>query len=343
VQNGVILLKRPPSIRAYAAVVGKKEGEGPLGDWFDQVHADTTFGQKTWEQAESRMQQMAVQTVLKKADLSAADIDLLFAGDLLNQCIGSSFGLQSFELPYYGLYGACSTMAESISLASLAVQAGYAHRALAVTSSHFCSAERQYRMPLEYGGQRAPSAQWTVTGSGAVILQSTGKAPYVRAVCAGRITDLGVCDINNMGAAMAPAAYRTIRTFLEETHTSPNDYDRIFTGDLGQIGTSILYELFDQDGMDLRAVHDDCGLMIYNLKEQDVHAGGSGCGCSASVLCGVILPQFAAGKYHNVLFVATGALMSPTSYQQGSSIPGIAHLVYLSDQDTPFHRQEEIS
>ena len=329
--NGVILLPRPPAIRAFAAVVGKKEGEGPLGDWFDQVHEDTTFGQKTWEQAESKMQQLAAQEVLQKAGLSPQDVGLLFAGDLLNQCIGSSFGLQQFELPFYGLYGACSTMAESLSLASLAVQAGYVQRALAVTSSHFCSAERQYRMPLEYGGQRPPCAQWTVTGSGAVVVEATGCGPYVRGVCVGRITDLGVCDINNMGAAMTPAAFRTISTFLEETHTAPSDYDLILTGDLGQVGSDVLCDLFERQGVDFAPKHQDCGLMIYHRKGQDVHAGGSGCGCAASVLCGVILPQFAAGTLHNVLFIATGALMSPTSFQQGSPIPGIAHLVWLSD------------
>lgn len=331
--NGTILLDPIPHIRSFASVVGKKEGEGPLGDQFDIVNDDTTFGEETWEKSESRMQQLAVETAMEKAALQPQDINLLFAGDLLNQCIGSAYGLRQYNIPFYGLYGACSTMAESLSLSALMVAAGHVPRAMAVTSSHFCSAERQFRQPLEYGGQRPPTAQWTATGSGAAIVELGDKPPFVKAVTTGKITDLGIVDINNMGAAMAPAAYQTLKNYLTDTHTKPEDYDLIFTGDLGAVGSELFYELLEKDGINVRRNHHDCGTMIYDLNEQDVHAGGSGCGCSASILCSFILSRIQTHALHEVLFMATGALMSTTSFQQGESIPGIAHLLHLSDNN----------
>ncbi|MBP5617771.1 MAG: stage V sporulation protein AD, partial [Clostridia bacterium] len=288
----------------------------------------TTLGKGSWEQAESALQKIAVQLALKKGTLAARQIDLIFAGDLLNQCIGSTFGLRDFGIPLIGLYGACSIMALYLLNAALAVDGGAAERAVAVTSSHFCSAERQFRQPLDYGGQRPPTAQWTVTGAGACVL-GRGEGIAVEAVTPGRVVDLGIKDANNMGAAMAPAAADTIRRFFSDTGTSPADYDRVYTGDLGAVGSRLLCELLDKEGVDLRPVHRDCGVMIYDAVRQDVHAGGSGCGCSASVLCAHVLPEMAAGRHKNVLFCATGALMSPTSSQQGESIPGIAHLVRL--------------
>lgn len=320
----------PPSALGFAAAGGKKEGEGPLGGEFDLLNTDTSFGEETWEKAESRLQLDAVQKALEKAKLSPAEIDLIFAGDLLNQCVGSTYGLRALEIPFLGVYGACSTMAESLCLASLFVDSRLAERAVAVTSSHFCSAERQFRFPLEYGGQRLPTAQWTATAAGAVIV-GRGNGPYIREVTVGTITDLGITDMNNMGAAMAPAAASTFATFFKDTGTRPEDYDRIFTGDLGKVGSMLLLELLQEEGYDLSRNHEDCGLLLYS-PEQDVHAGGSGCGCSASVLCAHILPRLRKGEYKEVLFAATGALMSPTLVQQGESIPGIAHLIHFSSK-----------
>lgn len=320
-----------PSIVSFASIVGKKEGEGPLAEYFDKINNDTTMGEKTWEKAESRLQKDAVNAALSKASLSAADIDLMFAGDLLNQCISSSFGLRELDIAFYGLYGACSTMAESLSLASVFADNSLVNYAVAITSSHFCSAERQFRFPLEYGGQRTPTAQWTVTGSGCAIVGASSKPPYVKAVCVGKIEDLGVTDINNMGGAMAPAAAHTISQYLEDTKTKPSDYDLILTGDLGTVGSDLLIQLLQREKMDISSRHNDCGKMIYDLENQDVHAGGSGCGCSASVLCSYILSKIQTGVLKDVLFIATGALMSTTSMQQGESIPAIAHLVHISN------------
>lgn len=328
--RSTIRLCNSPAIVASAAVGGKKEGEGPLASHFDILCDDTSFGEQTWEKAESRMQKDAVNKALEKACLSTSDIDFLFAGDLLNQCISSTYGLRDLEIPFLGIYGACSTMAESLALASLFVDNGIAVHAAAVTSSHFCSAERQFRLPLAYGGQRTPTSQWTATASGAAIVANAEEGPFVKEICIGKIMDMGVTDANNMGAAMAAAASETIKTFLQDTNTAPSDYDLILTGDLGQVGKSLLLELLNRENIDISAVHNDCGLMIYDMEKQDVHAGGSGCGCSASVLCGYILGEIAQKRLNEVLFVATGALMSPTSVQQGESIPGIAHLIHLS-------------
>lgn len=320
----------PPSALGFAAAGGKKEGEGPLGGEFDLLNTDTSFGEETWEKAESRLQLDAVRKAMEKAALSPKEIDLIFAGDLLNQCVGSTYGLRALEIPFLGVYGACSTMAESLCLASLFVDSRLAERVVAVTSSHFCSAERQFRFPLEYGGQRPLTAQWTATAAGAVIV-GRGNGPYIREVTVGTITDLGITDMNNMGAAMAPAAASTFATFFKDTGTRPEDYDRIFTGDLGKVGSMLLLELLQEEGYDLSRNHEDCGLLLYS-PEQDVHAGGSGCGCSASVLCAHILPRLRKGEYKEVLFAATGALMSPTLVQQGESIPGIAHLIHFSSK-----------
>lgn len=319
-------------IAGYGAVVSQKEFEGPLGKEFDKIIHDPKAGQPTWEQAESMFQKEALSVALSKSSHKAEDIDYIFAGDLLNQCISSSFGLKSFSIPYLGQYGACSTMAQTLIMAAITLESGAACHCAAVTSSHFCSAERQYRFPLEYGGQRTPSAQWTVTGSGCCILSKnlSNKHPAISAVTVGRITDLGVKDANNMGAAMAPAAAQTILDFFEDTNTSPEDYDGIFTGDLGQVGSMLLYELMEKSGYKLQHKHQDCGLLIYNRSTQDVHSGGSGCGCAASVLCGHILPKMERRELRNILFIATGALMSPTSCQQGLSIPCIAHLVRIT-------------
>ncbi|MEG0895468.1 MAG: stage V sporulation protein AD [Oscillospiraceae bacterium] len=327
-----IKLENTPSIVSYAGVVGKKEGEGPLGQYFDYVYEDTTLSEKTWEKSESKLQQNCLNIALDKKSLASADIDFLFAGDLLNQCIGSCFGLKDFNIPFLGLYGACSTMAESLCLASLFVDSKIANRAAALTSSHFCSAERQFRFPLEYGGQRTPTAQWTVTGSGSAIVGKCDQPPYVKGVTIGKIIDYDVKDMNNMGAAMAPAAAYTIQTYLTDTQTTPSDYDLILTGDLGIVGSILLCELLKKDSIDISNVHNDCGKLIYDIEKQDVHAGGSGCGCGASVLCGYILEKIKTAAFKNVLFVATGALMSPTSSQQGESIPSIAHLVHISNE-----------
>ena len=327
-----VALAHPPSVAGHANVVGKKEGEGPLADSFDQINQDDSFGEKTWEKAETAMQKLALSSALDKAGLSASALDYILAGDLLNQCIGSGFAVRGQDVPFFGLYGACSTMAESLSLAALLVDGGFAAHAAAMTSSHFCSAERQYRTPLEYGGQRTPTAQWTVTGAGCVILSREGPGPYITHVTTGKIVDKGIQDANNMGAAMAPAAYDTIRAHLQDTGREPGFYDLIITGDLGQLGGELLRELFQQDGVDLSPRYADCGLMIFDLERQDVHCGGSGCGCSAAVLTGHLLPGMRAGRWNNILFCPTGALHSPTTACQGESIPGICHAIALSNR-----------
>lgn len=324
-----IIFENKPRIISYGSVVGKKEHEGPLSNEFDSYTTDSFFGEKSFEKAESKLQKTAVQTALDKAGLTPDDIDNIFAGDLLNQCIGSSFGLRSFGIPFIGLYGACSTMALSAGLAAVFIDSSAAKKTVSVTSSHFCSAERQYRFPLNYGSQRTPTAQWTVTGSGALILGKDGGDIYISSVTFGEIEDLNIKDANNMGAAMAPAAAGTLLNFFKDTETKPDDYDIIFTGDLGYVGTNLLYELLEREGIDIRCRHSDCGTLIFDREKQDVHAGGSGCGCSASVLCSYIMHRLEKGDFGNILFMSTGALMSPTSSFQGESIPGIAHLLNI--------------
>lgn len=319
------------AIKGYAGIVGKKEGQGPLAHDFDFIDADNTFGEKTWEKAESRMQKDAVTRALTKAGITSSTVDIIFAGDLLNQCIGSSYGLREFGIPFIGVYGACSTMSESLGLAALSLENGVSNVSVALTSSHFCSSERQFRYPLEYGGQRTPTAQWTVTGCGAAVLSRDGEGPFIKEVTFGRITDLGIKDMNNMGAAMAPAAAETIKAYFDDTGHSPDDFDLILTGDLGFVGHSLAAELLLKEGLKLNNFN-DCGLMIFDRKKQDVHAGGSGCGCSGAVLCSTILNNMRAKNLNEVLFVGTGALMNATSIQQGETIPSIAHLVHISTQ-----------
>ena len=323
-------LPEPPVITHWASVAGKKESEGPLAHTFDIKSQDAYFGQKTWEQGEKQMQKLALGKLAEKARMNLSEFDLVFSGDLLNQCIGSSFTLRNLGIPHLGLYGACSTMAESLLLASMAVGGGFADNAVAMTSSHFASSERQYRFPLGYGGQRTPTAQWTVTGSGAALVQPKGKGPRITSCTVGTVTDLGIKDANNMGAAMAPAAYATIKAHFADMKAAPEDFDLIVTGDLGQLGKEMLLELAKRDGVSLGGKLTDCGTLIFDNTKQDVHAGGSGCGCSAITLCGYLLGQLNAGKLKKILFCGTGALLSPTSTQQGLPIPGVCHAVCIT-------------
>ena len=324
-----VALAHPPSVLSFANIGGKFEGQGPLADYFDEINPDSFFGEKTWEKAESAMQKAVLQRALQKAELTPGDLDYILAGDLLNQCIGSSFGLRDFRIPFYGLYGACSTMGESLSLASLLIDGGYADRAAALTSSHFCTAERQYRMPVPYGSQRTPTAQWTATAAGCAILGREGSGPAVTAVTCGKIVDKGITDANNMGAAMAPAAYDTLSAHFAATGTGPRDYDLVVTGDLGALGHQIVADLFARDGVDMGGNYTDCGLLLYDIQNQDMHAGASGCGCAASVLCGYLLGEMERGRWRRILFAPTGALLSPTSTCQGESIPSICHAVVI--------------
>ena len=319
-----------PVITTWASIAGKKESEGPLKSWFDQTFEDNHIGEASWELAERKLQQLALRKLAEKAGLSKAQFDLVFSGDLLNQCIGSSFTLRNQNIPHLGLYGACSTMAESLLLAAMTVGGSYADRVVAMTSSHFASSERQYRFPLAYGGQRTPTAQWTVTGAGAALVCAGGSGPRIDACTVGSVTDLGITDANNMGAAMAPAAYRTIRAHFDDMNTAPDDYDLIVTGDLGQLGKELLLELAKRDGVYLGGKLTDCGTLVFDNTTQDVHSGGSGCGCSAITLCGYLLGQLNAGKLRKILFCGTGALLSPTSTQQGLPIPAVCHAVVIS-------------
>jgi len=324
------LFPEKPVITTWAAVAGKKEKEGPLGREFDLTQEDSYFGQKTWEQAEKRMQQLALEKLLEKAGIRHENLDLVFSGDLLNQCIGSSFPLRNTGIPHLGLYGACSTMAESLLLASMTVSGEFAQKVVAMTSSHFASSERQYRFPLGYGGQRTPTAQWTVTGSGAALVCAEGKGPVIESATVGTVTDLGIKDANNMGAAMAPAAFATIKAHFEDCHVSDSDFDLIVTGDLGQLGKEALLALARKEGLTLGGKLTDCGTLVFDLNKQDVHSGGSGCGCSAITLCSHLLNQLKSGKLKRILFCGTGALLSPTSTQQGLPIPGVCHAVSIS-------------
>lgn len=329
----VIRFKEPVSIVSFGSVASKKEAGGPLKSYFDVVNIDTSFGEKTWEKSESKIIKTAVDMALEKAKLKYSDVDVIFSGDLMNQCIASTFAIRDMNIPFLGLYGACSTMAESLCLGSVFINSGVINRAVCATSSHFCSSERQYRFPLEYASMRTPTSQWTVTGGGAVVLEKAENGPFITEILIGKVEDLGVTDQNNMGAAMAPAAASTLKTFFDETATAPDDYDAIFTGDLGSVGSELLYQLLEKDKINIRHKHHDCGVMIFNPKTQsNIHAGGSGCGCSASVLCSYILGQVKKGKLKNILFIATGALLSPTSVLQGESIPTIAHLVHISEE-----------
>ena len=330
--QSTIVLPHRPRIVSGAAIAGKKEGQGPLRDEFDRIIEDDLFGEETWEKAESRFQYTAADLAIQKAGLTHGQIDLALGGDLLNQIMAASLAARELHIPFLGLYGACSTMAESLCVGSMLVDGGYAANALCTASSHFCTAERQYRFPLEYGCQRPPTAQWTVTGAGSAVVSSDERLPAIcRAthVTLGRLVDMAIKDANNMGAAMAPAAADTLHRHLTDTGRTPEDYDLIISGDLGRVGHDLLLTLMQERGTPLvPARYTDCGLEVFS-PDQDTHAGGSGCGCSAVTLCGYILHRFQRGELHRVLFMATGALLSPTSNQQGDTIPGIAHAIAL--------------
>ena len=322
----------PPRVQSFASIVGKKEGEGPLSGTFDMVSDDSHFGMKTWEQAESKMQQLTIEQAISKAHIQMSDLHMILAGDLLNQCIGSAFASVASNVPFLGLYGACSTMAEGLLVGACMLDGGCAERLAAAASSHFCAAERQYRFPLAYGGQRPPTAQWTATAAGAVVLNQTQGALCITHGVIGQMVEMGVKDANNMGAAMAPSAYHTLSALFADTNTAPADYDCIVTGDLADVGASLLVRLFQQEKVDITPVYSDCGCMLYG-DDQDTHAGGSGCGCSAAVLCGKLLRDMESGKLKKIIFAGTGALMSPTSIQQGQAIAGVCHAVVIERRE----------
>ncbi len=331
--KNAIMLENKPSVIGFAAVVGKTEGEGPMASEFDYAYDDDSIdGCPSWEKAESALHREAVTRAIAKSGLSPKDIDLILAGDLLDQCIGTSFGIREMGMPFMGMYGACSTMALTMATASIMVNGGVLKNAVASTSSHFASAERQFRLPLEYGGQRPPAAQRTATASGATVISSNVKnTPCIESAIYGKIVDLGIKDPNNMGAAMAPAAADTIGRFLDSTGTNPTEYDLILTGDLGKVGSELLMELLIKDySIDISTVHNDCGLMMFDIEWQDVHAGGSGCGCSGSIVNSYIMKRLQSKELNRVFFVGTGALLSPTSTLQGESVPGIAHGILLT-------------
>lgn len=342
--NQSLTFREAPFILESGSVVGTKEGQGPLGDKFDKVGEDDYFGAKKWEESESQLQKEALTIAIDKSNISQEQIRYLFAGDLLGQTIATSFGLMDFKIPLFGVYGACSTAGESISLASMAVAAGYANLAAAVTSSHFASAEKQFRFPLEYANQRPMSSTWTVTGSGAFLvcnreflMEQKGrsrceKQVAVKGITTGIIVDYGIKDSMNMGAAMAPAAADCIFNHLKDFDRAPSYYDRIITGDLGVVGQEILIELLNQRGIDISAVHTDCGIEIFDNEAQGTGSGGSGCGCSAVTLSAHFLPMLRSGKLKRILFVPTGALLSKISFNEGQNVPGIAHAVVLEGE-----------
>lgn len=337
-----VLFENPPLILAAASVVGKKEGEGPLRDYFDRIEVDPMLGKKTWEQAESELQTRATSLVIEKSGLKKEDIRYYFGGDLLAQLIATSFGVMDMEFPMFGIYGACSTMGEAMGLGSMVVEGGFADHIVVTASSHFASAEKQFRFPLEYGNQRPYSATWTVTGCGSVVISNNtgnkrikGKKPLARIIgmTTGKIVDMQFKDSMNMGAAMAMAAMDTILTNFRDLEVDETYYDRIITGDLGQVGKRLLLDYLVKAGFDIESRYMDCGIEIFDDAAQDTHAGGSGCGCSASVLCGYILPKIRDGVWKRVLFIPTGALLSTVSFNEGQSVPGIAHAVILEKYD----------
>lgn len=327
-----VQFNNPVYIISSGSIVGSKEGQGPMGKLFDKVGQDDMFGANTWEEAESSLQKEALQIMLEKANIKKEDVQLIFAGDLLGQSIASSFGLASFNTPHVGLYGACSTSGLSIAVGSLAVSGGFVDRAACVTSSHFASAEKEFRYPLGYGNQRPLSSSWTVTGSAAFLLSSKNEGKVrakVAGVTFGRIMDYGIKDSMNMGACMAPAAADTVKRNLEDFGRKPDDYDKIITGDLGSVGQKLLFELLEENGIDIRKQHMDCGIEIFDNEKQNTNAGGSGCGCAAVTLSAYILKKIEEGVWKRVLFLPTGALLSKTSFNEGQTIPGIAHGVVL--------------
>ena len=331
-RGDTVIFPHPPVLAAWAAVGGKKESEGPLAQGFDELVQDAGFdaeGCTGWEQAESMLQQRCARHCLRKAGIAKQQVELAFAGDLQAQCTASNYTMRQLGVPFAGLYGACSTMAEALCLAALCAAAGYAHEILAMSSSHFCAAERQFRTPLSYGAVRTPTAQWTATAAGACLLRPAGQGVGIRAVTFGRVQDLGIRDINNMGAAMAPAAAATLLRYLTDTNTQPQEFDAICTGDLGHVGSQLFRELLAAEGLLLKN-HVDCGSLLYDAEGQSVHSGASGPGCCAAVLCGHLLPRLERRGQRRVLFLATGALMSQTTFLQKESIPAISHLVELA-------------
>ena len=318
----------PPTITECSSIVGPKEANGPLAKYFDKTLEDEFWGEKTWEKAESKIIKENVNLVISKAGIATNEIDCIFAGDLLNQCISSSFGLRDENIPFFGIFGACSTFVESMSLGAITVE-GFANNVLCATSSHFCSAEKQFRFPLELGNQRPPTSQWTVTGSGAAILSKNGNGPYITHITPGKIVDMGIKDANNMGAAMAPAFCDTLITHFLDTGRNPSYYDIILSGDLGHIGKEIAIDIAKSKGYNIKPNYNDCGVLIFDKEAQDTHSGGSGCACCASVFSGYFFRQLKQKKLKKVLFIATGALMNSTSSQQGESIPGIAHAISI--------------
>ena len=324
-----IKFDNPPSVLETASIVGPKEAQGPLAKYFDTLLEDEFWGESTWEKAESKIIKHAAELAVNKSGIPLDKIDYCLAGDLLNQCISSSFGLREINIPYFGIFGACSTFAEGMILSSILTECGAAENALFSVSSHFCSAEKQFRFPLELGNQRPQSSQWTVTGAGAAIISKNGTGPYVTCVTPGKIVDKGIKDANNMGAAMAPAAVDTLLAHFKDTGRSPSYYDLIVTGDLGHIGKEIVTEMMMTYGYNMKNVYNDCGVLIFDKEKQDTHSGGSGCACSAVVFSGYLYKMLKEKKYKNILLIATGALMNSTSAQQGESIPGIAHAVSI--------------
>lgn len=324
-----VIFEKAPYIVEGASIVGQKEGDGPLGKLFDEVYADPMLGTDSWEEAESLLQTKAINKLLEKTALPKESVRYIMGGDLLGQLIATTFGIESFEIPFFGLYGACSTMGEGMSLGAMLVSAGYADNLIALASSHFASAEKTFRFPLEYGNQRPYSATWTVTGSGAVLISKDKGFARITGITTGKIVDYGVKDAQNMGACMAPAAADVIYRHFEDFQAKPEDYDKIITGDLGYVGQKILIDLLMEKGYDISKVHMDCGIEIFNAEEQDTHAGGSGCGCSATVLTSYVFKQLKHKKFKKILFIPTGALLSPVSFNEGQSVPGIAHLVRI--------------
>ncbi|MBQ3408845.1 MAG: stage V sporulation protein AD [Clostridia bacterium] len=327
--NQTIKLDTPVSILNTACIVGPKESEGPMAQYFDKCLEDEFWGEETWEKAESKIIKETVNTLFSKSGLSSKQIDYCFAGDLLNQCISSSFGLRETNIPFFGVFGACSTFAESMCLGSLFAASGAATNILCATSSHFCSAEKQFRFPLELGNQRPPSSQWTVTGAAASILSCNGQGPFITHITPGKIVDLGITDANNMGAAMAPAFVDTLITHFQDTGRTPDYYDAIISGDLGYIGKDIATDLAKNKGVNIQKNYYDCGVLMFDKETQDTHSGGSGCACFGSIFSGYFFKQLQESKLKKILCIATGALMNATSSQQGESIPGIAHALSI--------------
>ena len=326
-----IQLQDPPAILSTYSIVGVKEGEGPLKDYFDIVLEDDLWGEENWENSESKIQKQAIQSSISGAKIVPDDIDYLFAGDLLNQISSSSYSARDLQIPFFGLYGACSTMAQSLSLGAMTIDGGYADYVSCATSSHFSTAERQFRYPLEHGNQRPPTSQWTVTGSGAAVLGKSQKGPFITHVTTGKIIDPGLIDANNMGPAMAPSAADTIIQHFKDTGFRPKDYDLIITGDLGELGMEIAQELIEKEGYDISDNFTDCGVKIFDNASQETGLGGSGCGCSATVFAGYVFKEMKSKNLNKVLLVSTGALHSPVVINQGATIPGIAHAVTLSN------------